>query len=309
MVVDADSPVDLEDAPCVNGCARSDEVLFSGRDLLHGLPGIFPVVRCRHCGLMRTNPRPTRSSVKYYYPPDYAPYRIEDVIATRRRAFDRLDQPFPTGRVGRMLEVGCGAGAYLRRAQAMGWDVHGVEAGDVALEIRQRFGIAIFHGQLEDVPAPVEKYDVCAMWMVLEHLHDPVWALKRLHEWTRTDGLLMLSVPNAGSFWAKLFKDCWHDLHLPNHLTHFTRQALEEMLSKTGWEVCSIRNQRSLSGVIASVGYFLRKRRIFPAMAVRLVGFPVRGGKVERAFLFPFEVLFAALGWTDRITVVARRRS
>ena len=65
----------LEDADCPLGCPRSDETVLAGRDRLHGLPGRFQVVRCRSCGLMRTNPRPSPGTIGFYYPEDYHPYR------------------------------------------------------------------------------------------------------------------------------------------------------------------------------------------------------------------------------------------
>ena len=49
----------LESAACPIGCPPTDETILVDRDRLHNLPGEFTVVKCRNCGLMRTNPRPT----------------------------------------------------------------------------------------------------------------------------------------------------------------------------------------------------------------------------------------------------------
>ena len=41
----------------------------------HG-PGMrFAIVRCRHCGLAYTNPRPTPDTIGHFYPNNYAPHR------------------------------------------------------------------------------------------------------------------------------------------------------------------------------------------------------------------------------------------
>ncbi|MEJ7712387.1 MAG: hypothetical protein WKF84_21660 [Pyrinomonadaceae bacterium] len=65
------------------GCAPDDEPLFGGRDRLHDLPGIFQVVKCRVCGLMRTNPRPTPEAIGFYYPENYGPYQSTRVDVNR----------------------------------------------------------------------------------------------------------------------------------------------------------------------------------------------------------------------------------
>jgi hypothetical protein len=58
----------LESVPCALGCPPNDEEILVARDRLHALPGNFRIVRCRTCGLMRTNPRPTLDAMESYYP-------------------------------------------------------------------------------------------------------------------------------------------------------------------------------------------------------------------------------------------------
>ena len=57
------SPVLLEDVSCPLGCMKNDEIVLTGFDLIHNLPGVFNIVRCCNCGLMRTNPRPTPKNI------------------------------------------------------------------------------------------------------------------------------------------------------------------------------------------------------------------------------------------------------
>ena len=45
----------LEDVSCPNQCHRDDEIIVIGRDLISNLPGEYTIVKCRTCGLMRTN--------------------------------------------------------------------------------------------------------------------------------------------------------------------------------------------------------------------------------------------------------------
>src|SRR3546814_20558991 len=65
-----------------------------------------------------------------------------------------------------------------------------------------------------DLGDPETPFDVVVGWMVLEHLHEPLAALKKLRRWVRQDGWLVLSVPDAGGLELKLFRDRWYALHL-----------------------------------------------------------------------------------------------
>ena len=118
--------VNLESQPCPLGCSGGDSVLFVGRDRLQNLPGEFSVVKCRSCGLMRTNPRPTPESMGYYYPDDYGPYQGTRVDIPRqemkiilkakylaKRLFEFNTYRMPVLPPGRMLEVGCASGAFM----------------------------------------------------------------------------------------------------------------------------------------------------------------------------------------------------
>src|SRR5262249_3790857 len=129
----ADDAVELEECVCANCGTPGGSLLFVGRDRLHNLPGAFAVVRCERCGLMRTNPRPTRRSIRLFYPEDYGPYvetarehssRMRSVL---REICDPLDTAIPTVTTGRLLEIGAASGNYMVQMQRQGWEVTGIE--------------------------------------------------------------------------------------------------------------------------------------------------------------------------------------
>ncbi len=66
--------VELESNPCPLGCMEGDELILTGSNRLHNLPGEFDVVRCKGCGLIRTDSRPTQETISSYYPDNYRPY-------------------------------------------------------------------------------------------------------------------------------------------------------------------------------------------------------------------------------------------
>lgn len=309
--------VALEDVPCPLGCSSGDDQVLTGWDRLNGLPGEFRVVRCRLCGLMRTNPRPTRESIGFYYPESYGPYRTSVpperhalVIPRWKRPLRRLIElnmtRLPAIAPGRLLEIGCATGTFLARMAAEGWDVQGIEFSSWAAERVRVLGYPVHAGPLDSAPEPRLPYDLTIGWMVLEHLYDPIEELRRLRRWTKPGGWLALSVPNAGSLEFRSFGNAWYALQLPTHLFHFTPDSISKTLEAAGWRVRRIFHQRNLANLIASLGYVLEDRGLSPQLAHTLV----RVAETSRAMLFglyPLACAAAALGQTGRILVWADR--
>lgn len=257
-----------------------------------------------------------------YYPDEYGPYvgtRICEELPRRRPnwwrhlsvAAARLTDPdpprLPVRPPGRLLEIGCASGSYLHRMSKGGWNVEGIEISENAAARARANGYPVRSGPVESVAEPMGHFDLVVAWMVLEHLHDPVLALKRIHSWTVPGGWLVASVPNAGSWELRVFSDAWYSLHLPNHLWHPTVPTLSKVLERGGWKLERIFFHRDLRNVLGSLGYVLEDRRWLPGVAARLKAFPETGGLLSY-LLFPIAFLCAAAGQTGRMTVWARRK-
>lgn len=318
--MDQKTNVVLEDVPCCIGCMKNDELIFSAHDLLHDLPGEYSVVKCRTCGLMRTNPRPIPETIGFYYPDDYGPYlgsMVQVVKGEPPATIKRLLKPLvnlifnfngtvlPPLAPGRMLEIGCASGSYLHKMAGKGWQVQGVEFSEKAAQAAKQLGYPVHAGPLETAPQPEHSFDLIVGWMVLEHLYDPVAGLQKLRKWAKPDAWLVLSVPNAGSLEFRLFKDKWYALQVPTHMHHFTPLSLEIVLRAGGWRLEKVHHQRTLSNLIGSLGYLLRDKG-YTKLGGKLINFPERGGRLAYA-LYPLSWLLSLFGQTGRMTVWARK--
>ena len=310
----------VEDVTCCLGCGKNDQVLFCAHDLLHDLPGIFEVVICRTCGLIRTNPRPTPDTIGYYYPDDYGPYLDSIVTAVEEESSNTIKQffkpmvkkifnfhgtPLPTLPVGHMLEIGCASGSYLHNMASKGWQVQGIEFSAKAAQTAMQLGYSVHVGPLESAPQPESPLDLIVGWMVLEHLYDPVAGLRKLSKWAKPEAWLVLSVPNAGALEFRIFKDKWYALQVPTHLNHFTPQSLKKVLLAGGWQIVALHHQRTLSNLIGSFGYVLRQQGLVK-LGNRLIEFPHAGG-IMTYLLYPLSWLMSLFGQTGRMTVWARK--
>lgn len=260
----------LEDRPCPNGCVEDDELVLEGRDRLHEIPGKFKVIKCRQCSLIRTNPRPTAETVGVYYPSDYAPYHSESINhkhnsegwKQRLKAVLSLDSKLtPPIQVGRLLEIGCANGAYLEQMRQEGWTVEGIEFSDSAAEQARRKGISVQTTTVENAQAPDKLFDIVAAWMVLEHLHEPVSALRKMRSWVKPEGYLIASIPDAGCWERKFFGDRWYALQLPTHMYHYTPKSIATVLLTAGWDLTRVRWQRNCNNLLWSLEYLAKDKQ------------------------------------------------
>lgn len=311
-------PVILEDVACPLGCKAGDKFQFTGKDILHNLPGKFTIVKCSGCGLLRTNPRPTTDTIGFYYPDDYGPYigtRVSRSTTKERKFFAKVVRSF-FGRIlnskehslprlvpGRLLEVGCASGAFLQKMSDAGWHVQGIEPSSQAAGHAQKLGFHVHVGSLEESHRPTNPLDLIVGWMVLEHLHSPVDCLRKLGSWSAPGAHLIVSVPNAASHEFQAFKSRWHGLHLPNHLYHFTPDSITAVLAAAGWKVEKIVHQRTLTNLFISAGNLVMDKG-FGKTGKWLTNFPRRPSALLHA-MFPIAWLMSLFGQTGRMTVWA----
>jgi 2-polyprenyl-3-methyl-5-hydroxy-6-metoxy-1,4-benzoquinol methylase len=272
---------------------------------------------------MRTDPRPSRESIIYYYPEDYGPYagtRIESrdgptwpLSAWKLKVNDMFSKlgrwnlipPLPPGR---MLEIGSASGSFLNNMARRGWQVEGIELSKSAAAAARAYGYRVQTGRVEEISfAESTSFDLIVGWMVLEHLHEPVAALRKLSEWATPRSILAISTPNIDAYERRLFRDAWFAWQLPTHLYHFNPRTLEKIMDKGGWSIERIFHQRQINNLIASTGYFLRDKNKLPAVAEYLIQFPNHAKKANYA-IFPLAYLLGMIGQTGRMTVWARRK-
>lgn len=265
----------LEDVPCPHRCPPSDEPVLEGHDRLNGVPGRFRVVRCRHCGLMRTNPRPTSETIGVYYPDTYAPYQSVATgtppVKVRRwhhRVKERIHRflghdmrRLPPIEPGHMIEIGCASGDYLLQMQALGWSTEGIEFSESAAVKARASGLQVQQATVENAEPPMQQADVVAAWMVLEHLHQPVEALQKVRTWVKPEGYLVGVVPDADAWDRKIFGPYWYALHLPAHLFHYTPRSLRRLFAEAGWDLVHLRWQANANHLLNSLESWLQDQQ------------------------------------------------
>jgi SAM-dependent methyltransferase len=253
--------LEWEDRACPLGCRRDDESVLRGPDRSYGVGGVFRVVRCRACRLLRTNPRPTAATIAGCYPAEsYEPFLATARTPRGRGLGARLRRLLPDGDMaivprvapGRVLEVGCASGAFLAKLRDRGWDPCGIEPSPFAAERALASGLDVYAGLAEDAPIFGRPFDLVVARHSLEHLREPLSVLRALRRQTRAGGWLACTVPDAGAFLLGRFGADWYDLDLPRHLFHYEPATLTHLLERSGWRVARVRGQATMNSLLGS---------------------------------------------------------
>src|SRR5260370_36503579 len=138
---------------------------------------------------------------------------------------------------GRYLDVGCGSGAALAVAQALGWRIAGIEMNEAAAAIARRFTDELHVGDVLTAPFTSARFDVVTAFHVLEHVPDPIAVARRMLEWLAPGGPLIVEVTNAVGLGASLLGGAWAGREGPRHPSPFSPATLEAALGKHGGQV------------------------------------------------------------------------
>ena len=211
---------------------------------------LYEVRPCSRCGGAGTYPVPSSEELAGLYGSES--YRLDDggrfnavvewLVAlardARRRRVERL-----AGRRGRLLDVGCGRGLFLRRMRRAGWEVAGVEAdAGVARRISEAHGIDVRGGDPGGWGFPDGSFDVVTLHHVLEHVPRPAEMIVHCRRLLRDGGFLVAAVPNRDSLQAAFGGDSWLHLDVPFHIHHFSASGLAGLLAARGFRVVRARH-------------------------------------------------------------------
>ena len=212
----------------------------------------FKVLQCRSCGLVYTSPRLDGARIHELYEADqyfasdaaesfgYDDYDkdVEAYIRTFRRKFRVVEQHIQAP-PARLLEVGTAGGAFLKVAQDKGYEVFGTEISpSMVSAARRRFGFENLQcGTLDQVDLPPETFDVVAMFDVIEHLPNPLHELSLCRKALKPGGTLIIQTQDVSSRTRKMLGKRWQHFKQLEHVYHFNRNTLKELLGRAGFRL------------------------------------------------------------------------
>ncbi len=215
---------------------------------------------CVACGLVQRAAIPTAEQLAAYYATQYRQDykkalrpRPRRIYRAGRIASGRLDILNQFVNRGDLLDIGAGGGEFVFLAGMAGFNARGVEPNEAYGEFaRQHYDIEISTAGIDSLDGN-GCADVVSMFHVLEHLQDPLDAVRRIHRALRPGGIAFIEVPNVDA--ADAAPD---NVYFAAHLLYFNADTLR-LLFEPYFECLSLNDKGNLLAV------FRRREQVQPA--------------------------------------------
>ncbi|MEY4051441.1 MAG: class I SAM-dependent methyltransferase [Chitinophagia bacterium] len=203
----------------------------------------FQIIQCANCNLEYTDPAPSKQDIAPYYNfPSYISHtdtkegfvnqiyhKVRNHTLTQKTNWV---QSLFTGHKGHLLEIGAGTGAFAHSMLKKGWKVTALEP-DVASRQKALENYDINLLPIEELfQLEPSKFEVITLWHVLEHVHDLNLYMRTFHSLLKSNGRLIIAVPNYTSYDAGFYKKYWAAYDVPRHLYHFSPLSMYHLAKK-----------------------------------------------------------------------------
>ena len=252
----------MESIKCIFCDTVSDQVVIQE----NGYNGL----QCSSCSLIYINPRPKLEEIIDLYGHDQAHASAESHISF---SYAKTLYTKHTLKIikkyakGALLEIGAGAGYFLKEAKRQNFDVYAIEFNT----IQSDYIINTHHIPCETNPLNVltfqdKIFNVIYHCDVLSHFYNPIEEFKTIHAKLKADGYVVFETGNLGDVKKSYFK-YYSKFQYPDHLFFFSEDNIIDLLDLTGFELVkiyrySILPQLFFRKLIFKLSSFIKPKRI-----------------------------------------------
>ena len=194
--------------------------------------------QCEHCGLGRAET--ATFNPNDYYTVDYFSGRQRDGYSDylgaepvlRREFAHSVDFVRRFTRSGRLLDLGCAYGFFLKEARSH-FETFGIELAEHAAASCREAGLNVLSGVANETNMEqIGEVDVITMFDVIEHLPQPREVLARCYRYLKPGGVIVITTGDFASIVARWAGAKWRLMTPPQHLWYFTKESLRRTSSQ-----------------------------------------------------------------------------
>ncbi len=244
-------------------CGEAIKPLYKNiQDYTFGVQGKWNYVECinQKCKAIQLNPIPSESLIKTFYKNYYTQSAVKKSPVVQQRFvndkkkllkvilskmfFWRAHQYLSDLRylssrkkTGKLLDVGCGNGMFLKEAKDHGWEVQGCDYDSAAVEVaKTAFDVKVDVGDLQSIKYANNSFDAVTLSNVIEHLNNPLSLMEEAYRILNDGGRFVSISPNPNSILHKRYRQFWRGLEPPRHLILLPHQTLKNLAKQAGFK-------------------------------------------------------------------------
>lgn len=231
---------------------------------MHITKDLFTFHQCGKCESIYLSSRVVSEELHKFYPDYYLPYRGADAWGKFGSFVERDQRKIDKKRkkvclsfhnslsATSLLDVGCGKPSFLKQlAEHTSWNLTGIDFSDFGWqEDKDQYRkMTLVKGDVQEMHWK-ESFDIVTMWHYLEHDYWPQKTIKKLSQYLKPKGKIIIEVPDPYSITAKHQQQFWEGWHVPRHAVLYSEEGLRQLLEDQGFRVISYKRHGTLDPFI-----------------------------------------------------------
>lgn len=224
--------------------AEGDFETYLAREMMQGTKEEFVYFACDRCHCLQIASVP--ENLGEYYGSDYYSYQLPE---NPEMKFDT-----PVTNTLKVLDVGCGAGEWLRQKALQGWgNLYGC---DPFLPHDRRYGERVYIRKCSIHEMEGDgTFDIIRMSDSFEHMTDPAEVLQSACRLLKQGGTLYMTIPTYPNIAFERYGPHWYQLDAPRHIFLHSKESIRRLAEAAGFAIAGIRYDANDSQIIRSFFY------------------------------------------------------
>lgn len=211
------------------------------------------IIKCKKCGHVQLYPIPTQQDDNKFYDENMQDKNVNDVGDIKRAKRKMMEDTIRrvnlirklTQKKGKILEIGSGHGFFLEMMRKSGYKMTGIEISKEKRKFSKRVtDVKVLDVNINEEMPDVGNFDVIVMFQVLEHIIDPIGFLRNVRKLLKSNGKIIVEVPNCDDFQLRLHKEYREFYWERAHISYFTPKTLKSVFGMVGFNTKILGTQR-----------------------------------------------------------------
>ncbi|EPG73748.1 putative methionine biosynthesis protein MetW [Leptospira fainei serovar Hurstbridge str. BUT 6] len=253
---------------CILCDSQRNKIVFVENDI--------PIVRCLNCDHVFSTYKQEEHFGKYWEGEEVE-YDLNWWDIAHREIYKDFINKFLSARKGRILDVGCGLGYFIKtlNRERPEWESIGYEISKRAVKFaKERNGVGkVYSGIVQTSRLPENSFDIITLWDVIEHIPKPHDLMLYLFTLLKPGGFLFVQTPNIPVQLLKaklklLLKGMQADAHYleaKDHINDYSEKTLRILSDQCGFSfveftilkpISAVSGDKTKLGVIAKKAFY-----------------------------------------------------